>query len=234
MAEEAANPDRDVPRAINIVLVAVIVVYIGISLVALSAMPVEPQRAARGRRAPGRRRAGRGRSRAKIEGTVRALRAHAAAGQRRPTSSGRDRATGARGHPGARRSRRARCTSATASTYTRLYGTQLGSVYNEDPVRGHRALPARRPRLAQGILVLWVGILAATILADRHQRGAHRRLPARLLARPAPPGAADPRPRAPQAPHAVRLHHRLRRRGLPPHRAGQHVTSSPTCTPSAP
>ncbi len=40
MAEEAANPDRDVPRAINIVLVTVIVVYIGMSLVALSAMPV--------------------------------------------------------------------------------------------------------------------------------------------------------------------------------------------------
>ena len=31
MAEEAANPDRDVPRAINFVLVAVLVVYIGIS-----------------------------------------------------------------------------------------------------------------------------------------------------------------------------------------------------------
>ena len=40
MAEEASNPDRDVPRAINMVLVTVIVVYIGMSLVALSAMPV--------------------------------------------------------------------------------------------------------------------------------------------------------------------------------------------------
>ena len=42
MSEEAANPDRDVPRAINFVLVAVLVVYLGISMTALSAMPVKP------------------------------------------------------------------------------------------------------------------------------------------------------------------------------------------------
>ena len=42
MSEEAANPDRDVPRAINFVLLAVLVVYLGISLTALSAMPVKP------------------------------------------------------------------------------------------------------------------------------------------------------------------------------------------------
>ena len=40
MSEEASNPDRDVPRAINVVLVAVLVVYLGISMTALSALPV--------------------------------------------------------------------------------------------------------------------------------------------------------------------------------------------------
>jgi len=40
MAEEAKNPGRDVPKAVNLVLIAVLVVYAGISLVALSALPV--------------------------------------------------------------------------------------------------------------------------------------------------------------------------------------------------
>jgi len=42
MAEEAKDPGRDVPRAVNLVLVAVLAVYAGISVVALSALPVEP------------------------------------------------------------------------------------------------------------------------------------------------------------------------------------------------
>lgn len=40
MAEEAANPGRDVPRAINAVLVTVLIVYAGMSVTALSVMPV--------------------------------------------------------------------------------------------------------------------------------------------------------------------------------------------------
>jgi APA family basic amino acid/polyamine antiporter len=40
MAEEAKNPDRDVPRALNLVVIAVLGVYAGISVVALSALPV--------------------------------------------------------------------------------------------------------------------------------------------------------------------------------------------------
>src|SRR5215471_5399855 len=40
MAEEAENPGRDVPRAVNYVLIAVLAVYAGISVVALSALPV--------------------------------------------------------------------------------------------------------------------------------------------------------------------------------------------------
>ncbi|MDQ2759053.1 MAG: amino acid permease [Actinomycetota bacterium] len=40
MAEEATDPDKQVPRAVNLVTVAVLAVYAGMSVVALSALPV--------------------------------------------------------------------------------------------------------------------------------------------------------------------------------------------------
>jgi basic amino acid/polyamine antiporter, APA family len=40
MAEEARDPGRDVPRAVNLILVAVLGVYAGMTVVALSALPV--------------------------------------------------------------------------------------------------------------------------------------------------------------------------------------------------
>src|SRR6266702_4656964 len=40
MAEEARDPGRDVPKAVNLVVIAVLAVYAGISLIALSALPV--------------------------------------------------------------------------------------------------------------------------------------------------------------------------------------------------
>jgi basic amino acid/polyamine antiporter, APA family len=40
MAEEARNPDRDIPRAINYVLCAVLSLYAGISIIAMMALPV--------------------------------------------------------------------------------------------------------------------------------------------------------------------------------------------------
>ncbi len=40
MAEEARNPGRDVPRAVNLILIAVLGVYAGMTVVALSALPV--------------------------------------------------------------------------------------------------------------------------------------------------------------------------------------------------
>ncbi len=40
MAEEAVDPGRDVPRAVNYILVAVLGVYAGMTIVALSALPV--------------------------------------------------------------------------------------------------------------------------------------------------------------------------------------------------
>jgi basic amino acid/polyamine antiporter, APA family len=41
MAEEARQPDRDVPRAVNLILIAVLGVYAGMTVVALSALPVQ-------------------------------------------------------------------------------------------------------------------------------------------------------------------------------------------------
>src|SRR5262249_37393738 len=40
MAEEAKDPGHDVPKSVNLVLIAVLGVYAGISVVALSALPV--------------------------------------------------------------------------------------------------------------------------------------------------------------------------------------------------
>src|SRR6184192_312336 len=40
MAEEARDPGRDVPRSVNLVLIAVLGVYAGMTVVALSALPV--------------------------------------------------------------------------------------------------------------------------------------------------------------------------------------------------
>ena len=40
MAEEAEDPGNDVPKAVNLVLIAVLGVYMGISVIALSALPV--------------------------------------------------------------------------------------------------------------------------------------------------------------------------------------------------
>ena len=157
MAEEAANPDRDVPRAINMVMVTVIVVYIGMSLVALSAMPVgsnelriDPRTGyvAQVEVKPG-----------KIEGTY-VLASNPAQTAYLPVEA-----------VGSRTLMPVADTKPTGSVYTRdgveytrLYGTQLGSNFIEDPVQGVvRFIPDSLGWL-RGILGVWVGILAATIL----------------------------------------------------------------------
>ncbi len=40
MAEEARDPDQDVPKAVNLIVIAVLAVYAGMTVVALSALPV--------------------------------------------------------------------------------------------------------------------------------------------------------------------------------------------------
>ena len=51
MAEEASDPGTQVPKAVNLVVLAVLGVYAGISVVALSALPVDPPRRRLQRRA---------------------------------------------------------------------------------------------------------------------------------------------------------------------------------------
>ena len=114
-----------------------------------------------------------------------------------------------------RRSRPGEVYTQDGQRVTKLYGTQLGSDYMEDPVQGIVQLPARRASAGcEAILAPWVGILAATILVIATNAGIIGVVAPRLLAGPAPPAAADPRPRAPQAAHAVRGDHPLRRRRL--------------------
>ena len=159
MAEEAHHPGKDVPRSINFVIVAVLVVYIGMPLAALSSMKVGLQHGA-GR--PGDRQ---DRARCEVvpgepEGTYRAqvrsrrstvyvplekLRGrHHDHPAQEPTGDGRD------------RRRRSRSPSSTAPS--------SGSNYVADPVLGMvRFLPDNVAWL-RWILGPWVGILAATIL----------------------------------------------------------------------
>ena len=163
MSEEAANPGRDVPRAINYVLLAVLVVYLGISLTALSAMPVKPNvlpvSSASGKTVP-----------------VAVVAKNASEpngpfvfqGTPPPGNLGRDVYVPAVSQgdgwvipaqkPGSDVFVRG------GVTYTKVYGSLLGSVYREDPVVGIvRFLPVELGWL-KAILMPWVGILAATIL----------------------------------------------------------------------
>ena len=237
MSEEAANPDRDVPRAINFVLIAVLVVYLGISMTALSAMPVKPNvlpvDAKTGQTVPRR---GRRQEHGRAQRAVR-VQGRAAAGQRRQRRLRPGGAAGGR-HAGSsrRRSRRRRPSRRTARRTPRLYGSLLGSVYKEDPVRGHRALPARRPRLAQDHPHALGRHPGRDHPAHRHERRAHRRVAAGLLARAAPPGAArssaactpsGSRPTWPSSPSAPSP------ASCCCYRATRSACS-PTCTPSAP
>lgn len=158
MAEESKNPGRDVPRAINFVIVAVLVVYIGIPLAGLSAMPVRanlvPMDPARpGYTLPVEVLPG------EPDGTyvladdpdtvVYVKVAEAENGTmvipaQQPAESSIEVVDG--------------------EQVARLYGTQLGSNYMGDPVLGVvRFLPDNVGWL-KAILGPWVGILAATIL----------------------------------------------------------------------
>jgi len=181
MAEEAADPDRDVPRAINLVLVTVLVVVVGLSSVALSAMPVgsnllevDPatHRTVPTRVVP-----------SEPEGTF-ALASDPSQPVylpvvRRPDGTYVIPPTEPTG-PVFRRGDR---------WYTRLHGTQLGAAYLEDPVQGVvRFMPDRLAWL-RAVLAPWVGVLAATILVIgtnagligvsrlAYSLGAHRQVP---------------------------------------------------------
>jgi len=155
MSEEAAHPDRDVPRAINMVLATVLVVYIGMALVALSAMPV-------------------GANTLTVDpSTHRTVATEVVPGEPEGTyvlASDPDQPVYV---PVERRGDRYVIPprDPTGEVYqegdrwvTKLYGTQLGSAFVEDPVLGVVKFMPDELSWLRGILAPWVGILAATIL----------------------------------------------------------------------
>jgi len=183
MAEEATNPGRDVPKAINLVIIVVLAVYIGMPLAGLSAMRVEynvvpldpttqmtvPQAVVA----------------SEPEGTW-ALKRDPEVTVYVPVEE----VDGVMVIPAQKPV--GEVTTVDGVPTTRLYGTQLGSNYQEDPVLGIvRFLPDSLGWL-RAILVPWVGILAATILVIAtnagligvsrltYSLGQHRQLPAVL------------------------------------------------------
>ncbi len=155
MAEEANDPGRDVPRAINWVIVAVMVVYIGMPLAGLSAMEVGnnvvPYDAAKGKTVPVQV------VPSQPEGTY-ALESDPGTAVYVPVKKAGD------GYVIPAQKPTGEIETVGGRQVTRLYGTQLGANYVEDPVLGLvRFLPDEVGWL-RSILVPWVGILAATIL----------------------------------------------------------------------
>jgi APA family basic amino acid/polyamine antiporter len=156
MAEEAHSPGRDVPRSMNFVIIAVLVVYIGMPLAALSAMnvgantvPVDP---ATGKTVPVQV------VPAEPEGTY-VLKSDPSVTAYVPVKTLSDGTTviPAQAPTG-------EVTTVDGRQVTELHGTQLGSNYLADPVLGMvRFLPDNVSWL-RWILGPWVGVLAATIL----------------------------------------------------------------------
>ena len=156
MAEEAASPARDVPRSINFVIVAVLVVYIGMPLAALSSMTVGYNEVAidpaTGKTVPVPVVPG------EPEGTYR-LKSDPGQIVYVPLETLADGTTVIKPQEPT-----GEVVVVDGQKVTKLYGTQLGSNYVEDPVLGMvRFLPDSVAWL-RWILGPWVGILAATIL----------------------------------------------------------------------
>jgi len=156
MAEEAARPARDVPRSINFVIVAVLVVYIGMPLAALSSMTVGYNEVAidpaTGKTVPVQVVPG------EPEGTYR-LKSDPGQVVYVPVET---LANGTVVIPVQEPT--GDVAVVDGQKVTKLYGTQLGSNYVEDPVLGMvRFLPDNVDWL-KWVLGPWVGVLAATIL----------------------------------------------------------------------
>jgi basic amino acid/polyamine antiporter, APA family len=156
MAEEAQQPAKDVPRSINFVIVAVLVVYIGMPLAALSSMKVDsntvPVNPATGMTEPVQVVPG------QPKGTF-VLKSDPSVVVYVPLRTLSDGTTviPAQEPTG-------EVTTVDGQQVTKLYGTQLGSNYVADPVLGMvRFLPDNVAWL-RWILGPWVGILAGTIL----------------------------------------------------------------------
>jgi basic amino acid/polyamine antiporter, APA family len=162
MAEEAANPGKDVPRAVNFVLIAVLAVYTGMSLVGLTAMPVKgdvvPYDPATHMTVPVKAILPDPTNKPNgpwVYADNRANQIHVAV---KRTSSGASTGTIEAQKP-------------TAKPYmvngqwrVRLYGSQISNVYLDDPLQGIVQNIPNELSWLRAILKPWIGILAATIL----------------------------------------------------------------------
>jgi APA family basic amino acid/polyamine antiporter len=157
MAEESSNPGRDVPRAVNFVLLAVLGVYFAISMVGLSAMPVhynvvpvDPH-------------------------------THMTISQPILPDPGKQAKTGPwhlASAPGEKiyilpndSGTATKSVKATGTIYlqdghyvTKVWGTQLGTVYEADPLQGLVQNLPKNLNWLRYILAPWIALLAATIL----------------------------------------------------------------------
>ncbi len=160
MAEESSNPGRDVPKAVKLVLVAVLGVYFAISMVGLSAMtvhynvlPVDPQ----------------------TKMTL-ALPVQPAPGKMAATgpwvfTSNPKQDVYVRVDTVDIKNLKIDPTLATGAVYrqngqwvTKLWGTQLATVYEADPLQGIvQNLPGSLDWM-KVVLSPWIAVLAATIL----------------------------------------------------------------------
>ena len=187
MAEEAERPDKDVPRSINFVIIAVLVVYIGMPLAALSSMKVDynevPVDPATGLTVPvpGRARRAGGHLPPQVRSRAGRLRARRDAGRTAPRSSRRrSRAATSRRSTGSRSPSctapswaattwRTRCSAWSASCRTTCPGCAGSSA------PGSASWPATILFIATNAGIIGVSRLAFSL-------GQHRQLP-RVLGR---------------------------------------------------
>jgi APA family basic amino acid/polyamine antiporter len=185
MAEEVTDPGRNVPRAINLVVVVVLVVYIGMPLAGLSVMRV-------------------GSNEFRVDGQGHAVQVEVVPGEPEGTYVLADDPETTAYLPIVKDGERYLMPDTgeveptgevyirDGQEYTRLYGTQLGSNYLEDPVLGMVRFMPDDVGWLRAILAPWVGILAATILIIAtnagligvsrltYSLGQHRQLPPAL------------------------------------------------------
>ncbi len=164
MAEESANPGRDVPRSVNFVLLAVLGVYFAISMVGLSAMPVHYNVLP-------------------VDPATKIIQPVAV-----QAAPGKDPKTGPwvlRSDPAqpvyvsvdsitleispAVKGKQLKATGAIyrqpdGQWVTKLWGTQLGTAYEADPLQGLVQNLPKNLNWLRYILGPWIALLAATIL----------------------------------------------------------------------
>jgi APA family basic amino acid/polyamine antiporter len=155
MSEEAAEPRRDVPRAISLLVPVVVVLYVGLSVVALSALPIGTNvvsvNAHTGLTEPV----------AVLPGPQRDTYVLASDHSRRVFVPVKKRGSGyvipAQEPPG-------KVVRQGGGLMTTLHGTLLGSVYSQDPVLGIVAALPDRVAWLRNLLRPWIALLAAFIL----------------------------------------------------------------------